>query len=100
MAESLFGDFDQASVLNGVDLTKHLDRDEYRSKLAKQQAKLHRLAIEARERGVGMVLAFEGWDAGGKGGVIRRVTTALEAGDYRVVPTAAPTEEELRYHYL
>lgn len=100
VADSLFGDFDQASVLNGVDLTKHLDRDEYRTKLAKQQAKLHRLAIEARERGVGMVLAFEGWDAGGKGGVIRRVTTALEAGDYRVVPTAAPTEEELRYHYL
>ncbi len=100
ISNSLFGDFDEASVLSGVDLSKHLDRDEYRAKLAKQQAKLHRLAIEARERGVGMVLAFEGWDAGGKGGVIRRVTTALEAGDYRVVPTAAPTEEELRYQYL
>ena len=40
------------------------------------------------------MLAFEGWDAGGKGGVIRRVTGALEAGDYRVIPVAAPTEEE------
>lgn len=100
VSDSLFGDFDEASVLNGVDLEKGLERDEYRAKLAKQQAKLHRLAIEARERGVGMVLAFEGWDAGGKGGVIRRITTALEAGDYRVVPTAAPTQEENKYHYL
>ena len=40
------------------------------------------------------MLAFEGWDAAGKGGVIRRVTQALEAGDYRVIPTAAPTAEE------
>ena len=37
------------------------------------------------------VLAFEGWDAAGKGGVIRRVTAALEAGDFRVIPVAAPT---------
>jgi polyphosphate:AMP phosphotransferase len=100
VSASLFGDFDEASVLSGVDLSRSLEVDDYRAKLAKQQAKLHRLAIEARERGVGMVLAFEGWDAGGKGGVIRRVTSALEAGDYRVVPTAAPTEEENRYHYL
>ena len=46
------------------------------------------------------MLAFEGWDAAGKGGVIRRITGALEAGDYRVIPVAAPTEEERRYHYL
>ena len=46
------------------------------------------------------MLAFEGWDAGGKGGVIRRVTAALEAGDFRIVPVAAPTQEENKYHYL
>lgn len=46
------------------------------------------------------MLAFEGWDAAGKGGVIRRLTGSLEAGDYRVIPVAAPTPEELRYHYL
>ena len=46
------------------------------------------------------VLAFEGWDAAGKGGVIRRVTGALEAGDYRVIPTAAPSEEDRAHHHL
>mgnify|MGYP002628094030 FL=1 len=46
------------------------------------------------------MLAFEGWDAAGKGGVIRRITGAVESGDYRVIPVAAPTEEEHKYHYL
>ena len=101
VAESVFGDIDAASdVLSGVDLSRTLDKDSYRVKLAKQQARLHRLAIEARERGVGTVLAFEGWDAAGKGGLIRRITGAMEAGDYRVIPVAAPTEEERKHHYL
>ena len=101
LAESVFGDFDaEANVLSGIDLTKTLSRQEYRAQLAKEQAKLKKLSLEARRRGVSSVLAFEGWDAAGKGGVIRRITGALEAGDYRVIPVAAPTEEERRYHYL
>ena len=101
LAESVFGDFDsQANVLSGVDLSQELDKETYRRELAKYQAKLHKLALEARDKGISTVLAFEGWDAAGKGGVIRRVTQALEAGDYRVVPVAAPTEEERKYHYL
>jgi len=101
LAESVFSDLDgQANVLSGVDLTQTLDKETYRAELAKYQAKLYRLAQEARERGIGTVLAFEGWDAAGKGGVIRRITAALEAGDYRVIPVAAPTEEEHKYHYL
>lgn len=101
LAESVFGDFDEkANVLSRIDLSKTLDRDEYREELGKQQAKLHKLSIEARKRGVSTVLAFEGWDAAGKGGVIRRVTQALEAGDYRVIPVAAPTDEERKFHYL
>jgi polyphosphate:AMP phosphotransferase len=101
LAESVFGDYDSGSnVLSGVDLTQSLSRREYREKLAREQAKLKDLSLEARERGISTVLAFEGWDAAGKGGVIRRVTSALEAGDYRVIPGAAPTEEERKYHYL
>lgn len=101
VAESVFGDFDEnANVLAGIDLSQTLDRDAYRKELAKQQAKLHQLSIEARKRGVSTVLAFEGWDAAGKGGVIRRVTGALEAGDFRVIPVAAPTQEERKFHYL
>ena len=101
VAESVFGDIDEkANVLSAIDVTQTMDRDTYRKQLAKQQAKLHKLSIEARKRGVSTVLAFEGWDAAGKGGVIRRVVTALEAGDFRVIPVAAPTEEERKYHYL
>lgn len=101
VSESVFGDLDRsANVLSGVDLSRSLDKPDYRAQLAREQGRLHRLSLEARKRGVSTVLAFEGWDAGGKGGVIRRVTQALEAGDYRVVPVAAPTEEERKYHYL
>ena len=101
LAESVFGDLDsEANVLSGVDLTQSLSKEEYREQLAKEQAKLKKLSLEARKRGISTVLAFEGWDAAGKGGVIRRITGALEAGDYRVIPVAAPTEEERKYHYL
>ena len=47
-----------------------------------------------------MVLLFEGWDAAGKGGAIRRVVRALDARFYRVIAVAAPTEEERAHHYL
>jgi len=97
----MFDDFDaQANVLSAIDLSQVMDRETYRRQLAKQQGRLRRLSLEARRRGVGTVLAFEGWDAAGKGGVIRRITGAMEAGDYRVIPVAAPTEEERKFHYL
>jgi len=43
---------------------------------------------------------FEGWDAGGKGGAIRRLTRALDARDYRVIPIASPNDDEAAHHYL
>jgi polyphosphate kinase 2 (PPK2 family) len=49
---------------------------------------------------VSTVIVFEGWDAAGKGGAIRRVTAALDARDYDVIPVAAPTDEERARHYL
>ncbi len=98
VAPSLFDS--QATVLSRVDLSQELDKDTYRAELARLQARLYKLSIEARKRGISTVLAFEGWDAAGKGGVIRRVTQSLEAGDYRVIPVAAPTEEERKYPYL
>ena len=101
MADSVFGDVDAAAnVLSGVDLTKQLDRTTYRRELARAQAKLHKVSLAARKRGVSTVLAFEGWDAAGKGGVIRRITQSLEAGDFRVISVAAPTEQERQYHYM
>ncbi len=91
---------DQATVLSRVDLSARMSRVDYRRRLEKLQARLHGLALQAREAGLPTVLAFEGWDAAGKGGVIRRCTQALEAGDYRLIPVGAPTDHERLYHYL
>ena len=99
-ATTQYGSQRKSTVLDAVDLSRELGKKHYREDLEQQQARLHRLADEARRAGVATVLAFEGWDAGGKGGAIRRVTGALDAADYRVIPVAAPTVEERRYHYL
>ena len=88
------------NALAGVDLSASISKPEYKEELEQLQRELHRLSNEARHRGISTVLAFEGSDAGGKGGAIRRVTAGLEAGDYRVISVAAPTSEESRYHYL
>ena len=90
----------ETTALAQVDLSARLSRGDYRTRLEKLQRRLHGLSLKARGAGIPTVLAFEGWDAAGKGGVIRRCTAALEVGDYRVIPIAAPTPEELRYHYL
>jgi polyphosphate kinase 2 (PPK2 family) len=46
------------------------------------------------------VFVFEGWDAAGKGGAIRRLTSAIDARDYRVIPVGKPSDEEKSHHYL
>ena len=83
-----------------MDLGSQIEREPYRERLRELQARLRRLSMEARDAGVSSVLVFEGWDAAGKGGVIRRLTQALTVRDYRVIPVAAPTQEENAHHYL
>jgi polyphosphate:AMP phosphotransferase len=86
-------------TLEDVDLGASLEREEYRERMVELQGELARRVRKARGR-VATVLAFEGWDAAGKGGVIRRLTQAIFARDYRVIPIAAPTDEERTHHYL
>jgi AMP-polyphosphate phosphotransferase len=69
-------------------------------RLEKQQGRLNLLQREAQQRGVSTILVFEGQDAAGKGGAIRRITAALDARSYQVIPIAAPTDEERAHHYL
>ena len=88
------------TVLAALDMTQTLDKDPFERQLVRQQGRLNRLRRRAAERGVSAVVVFEGWDAAGKGGAIRRVTAALDARDYDVIPTAAPTDEEQAHHYL
>jgi len=87
-------------VLARTDLSASLSRDDYTKELAKRQRRLRKLVRRARGKAVTSVLVFEGWDAAGKGGAIRRLTGALDAIDYDVVPIAAPSEEEGAHHYL
>jgi polyphosphate:AMP phosphotransferase len=91
---------DKTTLLDFVDLKKSLEKKEYKEQLADYQAKLNELARKAHKKKVSTVMALEGWDAGGKGGMIRRMIHALDARHYRVVPVAAPTDEEKARHYL
>lgn len=88
------------STLKNADLSKSLTREEYSEKLEKLQKKLAKLHNELYTRRIPVVLAFEGWDAGGKGGAIKRLTGALDPRGYTVNPTAAPNDIEKVHHYL
>jgi polyphosphate:AMP phosphotransferase len=66
----------------------------------KAQHRVYMAQKAAHAAGIPCVAAFEGWDASGKGGAIRRLTYSLNAFNYRVVPIAAPTDEEAAHHYL
>jgi polyphosphate:AMP phosphotransferase len=87
-------------ALARVDLRKSLADELYEKELAGLQDRAFELSRAAYERGLTSVLVFEGPDAAGKGGAIRRLTQALDARHFRVVPISAPTEEERAYHYL
>ena len=88
------------NVLDNLDLTQRLSDKRFKTALPKQQGRLNLLHRHAQQKGVSTVVVFEGWDASGKGGAIRRVTGALDAREYDVIPIAAPTEEERAHHYL
>jgi AMP-polyphosphate phosphotransferase len=89
-----------ATILDKVDLSKSLSRDKYKARLDKYQARLGRLAWKAHDQGLSTVIVFEGWDAAGKGSSIRRVTQAMDPRHFRLIPVAAPTDEERAHHYL
>jgi polyphosphate:AMP phosphotransferase len=91
---------DSRDVIEELDLSKKLARARYEEKLPALQARLHSLAYDKRYRDHACVIVFEGNDAAGKGGAARRVTGALDARIYDVVPIAAPTEEERAQPYL
>lgn len=87
-------------ALATVDLSATISPDDYRRRLAELQHEIFNLAWRAHAEGVNMVAVFEGWDAAGKGGAIRRLTQAMDARLYQVRCFAAPTDEERAHHYL
>ncbi|MFH2218971.1 MAG: polyphosphate:AMP phosphotransferase [Pseudomonadota bacterium] len=88
------------TILDKLDFSRTLEPKAYKENLNILQGKLNRMYRKAKKKGVATILVFEGWDAGGKGGAVRRITGALDSRDYRVVPIAAPTDEERSRHYL
>jgi polyphosphate:AMP phosphotransferase len=88
------------TVLDRLDLGLKLDKPEYESRLGRLQARLFGLVRKLQKRKRSSILVFEGQDAAGKGGAIRRISWALDARSYRIIPIAAPTDEERSHHYL
>ncbi len=102
--EETDGKFDKTnlsdSVLKKVDLSKKLTKEEYEEKLDKLQKKLKFLHGKLYAKRIPVILAFEGWDAGGKGGAIKRLTRSLDPRGYTVNPTSSPNDIERAHHYL
>ena len=90
----------QNGVLSGVDLSKKLTKEEYKEKLDKLQRRLEILHSDIYRLRIPVVLGFEGWDAGGKGGAIKRLTSHMDPRGYQVCPTASPNDIEKKHHYL
>ncbi|HEY6879829.1 MAG TPA: hypothetical protein VI299_17495, partial [Polyangiales bacterium] len=92
---------DGVEVLDKLDLTLSLDKEEYERALLSWQGRLHQALRSPKFRKHhSLVAVFEGNDAAGKGGCIRRVTQALDARQYETVPIAAPTDDERAHPYL
>ena len=90
----------QVSILSKADLSLKYSSEEYKEKLKKLQKKMEKLHGELYRRRIPVVLGFEGWDAGGKGGAIKRLTQKMDPRGYVVNPTASPNDIEKAHHYL
>jgi polyphosphate:AMP phosphotransferase len=91
---------DQLNVLKTLDLNQKITKKTFKTELEKYQGKLALLTREAKFKDITVIALFEGNDAAGKGGAIRRITSALDARYYQIIPVAAPTEEERAQPYL
>ncbi len=91
---------DKLSLLQSLDLSVRLGKNDYQEQLLAEQARLAGLLRDKRMKHHALVAVFEGNDAAGKGGAIRRVAAALDPRQYRIIPIAAPTEEERAQPYL
>lgn len=100
VAPPLRSGIDQRSLLTALDLTQSLAKKDFERELAEYQGRLSELVRDPRFQKHSLVVVFEGSDAAGKGGSIRRVTAALDAREFQIVPVAAPTEEERAQPYL
>ena len=96
------GNFNIISMpdLSEVELSKKIEKDSYKKQLDKLQDELSDLHNKIYLEKIPVIIGYEGWDAAGKGGNIKRVADALDPRGYEVIPVSAPSKEELAHHYL
>lgn len=87
-------------ILRDIDLNVNIDDLNYSARLKELQAKISDLGYKLYKKRRSVVIVYEGWDAAGKGGNIKRVTEKLDPRGYEVIPIMAPSKEELDRHYL
>ena len=87
-------------MLETVDLTLKLGRNEYEKLLNRRQIQLRELSYQVYAQKRPAVFVFEGWDAAGKGGAIKRLTEKMDPRGYVVYPISAPEGEDKTHHYL
>lgn len=87
-------------MLETIDLTRKLDRESYVREVSRRQIQLRELGYQVYLRKRPVILVFEGWDAAGKGGAIKRITEKLDPRGYVVYPISAPQGEDKTRHYL
>lgn len=86
--------------LSEISLDKEISEEEYKKELKNLQSKLSELHNRLYRRKIPVVIAYEGWDAAGKGGNIKRITEALDPRGFEVHPIASPLPNEKARHYL
>src|SRR5665811_1014885 len=91
---------DRLDVFDKLDMTQKISNNKFDRELETYQGKLNLLARDERFHKMSVIALFEGSDAAGKGGAIRRITSALDARHYHIIAVAAPTEEERAQPYL
>jgi polyphosphate kinase 2 (PPK2 family) len=87
-------------MLEKLDMTKKLSKSEYSDQIESAQSRLRKLEFRMYEKKVPVMCVFEGWDAAGKGGAIKRVTEMLDPRGFTVSSYSAPQGEEKTHHYL
>jgi len=87
-------------MLERINMKRKLTQKQYSDQMGKLQVRLRELEFEAFRRKVPVLCVFEGWDAAGKGGAIKRVTEMLDQRGFTVNAYAAPKGEEKTHHYL
>lgn len=88
------------SALDNTDLSKSLTKEEYAEMLPKYQKRIREIEHELYLKRIPLIIMYEGWDAAGKGGNIRRLAQNLDPRGYEVVPISAPNDVEKAHHYL